>query len=186
MLLTLQWEGLCFHFFHSAASRFFFFPLSEMYLGTIWDSMSMAKIWIGRIKCYRHCTVESVIVLVPSVCHGEFQTIISFLSVCPERYLCKVLGGNLLLLCISFGSSLDYILPLSQLKSSKHISDVTQSKRLKTDTLSLYCHRFSFKVSTMLGGGQKEKDAIALRDPMYSPKPRSINFCRLLWLAAVL
>lgn len=32
------------------------------------------KVWIGRIECYRHCSARSVIVVVPSVCHGLYNT----------------------------------------------------------------------------------------------------------------
>ncbi len=75
-------EKVCIFIF-SLHGLLFFFPLffaadSEMYLGTIWDSMSLGGgIWIGRIECYRHCPVRSVIVSVSSVCHGEFSSLVS-------------------------------------------------------------------------------------------------------------
>lgn len=57
---------------------FFFRCLRNVFRNDLRFHVTGAKIWIGRIECYRHCPVGSVIVLVPSVCHGEFHTISSF------------------------------------------------------------------------------------------------------------
>lgn len=84
-----------FSFFQSVASLFFFFflffcfcrRLRNVFGSDLGFHVTRAKIWIDRIECYRHCPVRSVIVLVPSVCHGEFWTVSSF---------CQCVLGNIL------------------------------------------------------------------------------------------
>ena len=76
-----------FSFFHSVASLFFFFFFFFFFSRRrLWNVLgndlgfyvTEVKIWIGRIECYRHCPVRTVIVWVLSVCHGEFYTISSY------------------------------------------------------------------------------------------------------------
>lgn len=138
----VQWEGLCLHFFTPWHRSFFYLPPPPKWANDLGFHVTGAKIWIGRIECYCHCPVRSVIVLAPSVCHGELYTISSF-GLSGLRNIFEKFSWEIASLSMLFGISVD-IQQLSPSNWSKHCQWLyTQNKRLRTVTLPLCWHGFT-------------------------------------------